>query len=90
MRARPAGGMAETPRACPPIRDAAMFRVSAEADALANTQDFDACRKSMLPYGKTVRTCKLTWWQLITRIAQSGLTRSKGAMGNSTLARSGP
>src|SRR5215475_3840069 len=35
------------------------FRVSREADALANTQDLDACRKTTLPYGNSVRTLQI-------------------------------
>jgi hypothetical protein len=35
------------------------FRVSPEADALANTQDLDACRKTTLPYGNSVRTLQV-------------------------------
>jgi hypothetical protein len=35
------------------------FKVSREADALANTQDFDACRRSTLPYGNSVRTLQV-------------------------------
>src|SRR5262245_11200425 len=31
------------------------FRVSREADALASTQELDACRQSTLPYGEWVR-----------------------------------
>jgi hypothetical protein len=31
------------------------FRVSREADALASTQDLDACQKSTLPYGHSTR-----------------------------------
>jgi hypothetical protein len=37
----------------------ALFRVSREADALANTQDLDACRQSTLPYGNQVRTLQI-------------------------------
>jgi hypothetical protein len=32
------------------------FKVSREADALANTQDLDACRQTTLPYGNSIRT----------------------------------
>jgi hypothetical protein len=35
------------------------FRVSREADALANTQDLEACRLTMLPYGNAVRTLQV-------------------------------
>lgn len=35
------------------------FRVSREADALANTQDLDACRQTTLPYGNFVRTLQV-------------------------------
>jgi hypothetical protein len=35
------------------------FRVSREADALANTQDLDACRLTTLPYGAKVRTLQV-------------------------------
>jgi hypothetical protein len=35
------------------------FRVSREADALANTQDLDACRQTTLPYGSSVRTLQV-------------------------------
>ena len=35
------------------------FKVSREADALASTQDFDACRQSTLPYGNSVRTLQV-------------------------------
>lgn len=31
------------------------FRVSREADALASTQELDACRQSALPYGQSAR-----------------------------------
>jgi hypothetical protein len=37
----------------------AAFRVSREADALANTQDLEACRRSTLPYGDFVRTLQI-------------------------------
>src|SRR4029077_13295660 len=36
-----------------------VFKVSREADALANTQDFDACRQTTLPYGNSVRTLQI-------------------------------
>src|SRR5262245_51809551 len=32
-----------------------LFRVSREADALANTQDLDACKLTTLPYGDAIR-----------------------------------
>ena len=35
------------------------FKVSREADALANTQDLDACRKTTLPYGNSIRTLQI-------------------------------
>lgn len=35
------------------------FKVSREADALANTQDFEACRQSTLPYGNSIRTLQV-------------------------------
>ncbi len=35
------------------------FRVSREADGLANTQDLDACLKTSLPYGQSVRTLQV-------------------------------
>jgi hypothetical protein len=35
------------------------FKVSREADALASTQDFEACRQSILPYGNSVRTLQV-------------------------------
>jgi len=35
------------------------FKVSREADALANTQDLDACRQTTLPYGNSVRTLQI-------------------------------
>jgi hypothetical protein len=35
------------------------FRVSREADALANTQDLDACRQTTLPFGASVRTLQI-------------------------------
>jgi hypothetical protein len=35
------------------------FKVSREADALANTQDLDACRRTTLPYGNSVRTLQV-------------------------------
>src|SRR5215471_12112607 len=35
------------------------FRVSREADALASTQDLDACRLTTLPYGATARTLQV-------------------------------
>jgi hypothetical protein len=35
------------------------FRVSREADALANTQELDACRQTTLPYGQSVRTLQV-------------------------------
>jgi hypothetical protein len=34
------------------------FRVSMEADALANTQELEACRQTTLPYGSSVRTLR--------------------------------
>lgn len=37
----------------------ALFRVSHEADALASTQELDACRMTTLPYGKSVRTLQV-------------------------------
>src|SRR5215831_13421631 len=37
----------------------AVFRVSREADALASTQDLDACRQTTLPYGNSVRTLQV-------------------------------
>jgi len=37
----------------------AAFRVSREADALANTQNIDACRQTTLPYGELVRTLQV-------------------------------
>ena len=37
----------------------AAFRVSREADALASTQDLDACLQSTLPYGNSVRTLQV-------------------------------
>jgi hypothetical protein len=37
----------------------AAFKVSREADALANTQDLAACRQSTLPYGNSVRTLQV-------------------------------
>jgi hypothetical protein len=36
-----------------------LFKVSREADALANTQELDACRKTTLPYGDSVRTLQV-------------------------------
>jgi hypothetical protein len=36
-----------------------VFKVSREADALANTQDLDACRQTTLPYGNSVRTLQV-------------------------------
>jgi hypothetical protein len=36
-----------------------LFRVSREADALANTQDLDACRQSTPPYGNSTRTLQI-------------------------------
>jgi hypothetical protein len=36
-----------------------VFKVSGEADALANTQDFEACRQTTLPYGSSVRTLQI-------------------------------
>jgi len=36
-----------------------LFRVSREADALASTQDLDACRQSTLPYGDKIRTLQV-------------------------------
>ncbi len=36
-----------------------LFKVSREADALANSQDLDACRQSSLPYGNSVRTLQI-------------------------------
>jgi hypothetical protein len=35
------------------------FRVSREADALANTQELDACKKTTLPYGDKIRTLQV-------------------------------
>lgn len=35
------------------------FKVSREADALANTQDLEACRQTTLPYGSSVRTLQV-------------------------------
>ena len=35
------------------------FRVSREADVLANTQDFAACKQSSLPYGDSIRTLQV-------------------------------
>ena len=35
------------------------FRVSREADALANTQELEACRQTTLPYGQSVRTLQV-------------------------------
>src|SRR5215813_11624135 len=35
------------------------FKVSREADALANTQDLEACRQTTLPYGNSVRTLQV-------------------------------
>jgi hypothetical protein len=35
------------------------FKVSREADALANTQDLDACRRTTLPYGNSTRTLQV-------------------------------
>jgi N6-adenosine-specific RNA methylase IME4 len=35
------------------------FRVSREADALASTQELDACRLSTLPYGQSVRKIQI-------------------------------
>jgi hypothetical protein len=35
------------------------FRVSGEADGLANTQDLEACRQTTLPYGSKVRTLQI-------------------------------
>jgi hypothetical protein len=35
------------------------FKVSREADALANTQDFEACHQSTLPYGNSIRTLQV-------------------------------
>src|SRR5262245_44359731 len=35
------------------------FRVSMEADALANTQELEACRQTTLPYGRSVRTLQI-------------------------------
>jgi hypothetical protein len=35
------------------------FKVSREADALANTQDMGACRQTTLPYGNSVRTLQV-------------------------------
>ena len=37
------------------------FKVWREADALANTQDFESCRQSTLPYGNSVRTLQQGW-----------------------------
>ena len=36
-----------------------VFKVSREADALANTQGLDACRQTTLPYGNSVRTLQV-------------------------------
>lgn len=36
-----------------------VFKVSREADALANTQDMDACLRTTLPYGNSVRTLQV-------------------------------
>jgi hypothetical protein len=36
-----------------------VFRVSREADALANTQELDACLRTTLPYGNSVRTLQV-------------------------------
>jgi hypothetical protein len=36
-----------------------VFRVSREADALANTQDLEACLRTTLPYGNSVRTLQI-------------------------------
>jgi hypothetical protein len=35
------------------------FKVSREADALANTQDLDACQQTTLPYCNSVRTLQV-------------------------------
>src|SRR5215813_4448725 len=35
------------------------FRVSREADVLANTQDLDSCRQTTLPYGDLIRTLQV-------------------------------
>src|SRR5262249_6104909 len=35
------------------------LRVSREADALANTQELEACRQTTLPYGQSVRTLQV-------------------------------
>ena len=35
------------------------FRISREADALASTQELDACRRSTLPYGQSVRKIQI-------------------------------
>src|SRR5215468_10806621 len=35
------------------------FKISREADALANTQDLDACRQTTLPYGNSVRALQV-------------------------------
>lgn len=35
------------------------FRISREADVLANTQELDACRQTTLPYGDAVRTLQV-------------------------------
>lgn len=35
------------------------FRVSREADALASTQELDACRQTTLPYGNSLRTLQV-------------------------------
>lgn len=36
-----------------------VFKVSREADALTNTQDSEACEKTTLPYGNSVRTLQV-------------------------------
>lgn len=36
-----------------------VFRVSQEADAVASTQDLDACQRTTLPYGNSVRTIQV-------------------------------
>ena len=66
------------------------FRVSGEADALANTQDLEACRQTTLPYGSKVRTRKLIWSRSTTLIVPFGHMKSSAAMGNSMPAKSGP
>jgi hypothetical protein len=48
-------------------------KVSREADALANTQDMDACRRTTLPYGNSVRTLQ------VDMIAFDSADESEGA-----------